>query len=209
MSPNQYGFTRNKSTIDAIAISDLIGWHLGRREKHTLVVLLDITGAFNNLLWSKLHQDLEDLQSSQYVRAIIKSYLAERTATLTLGGVMKKVRLTKGCPQGSILGPTLWNVTIDNLLRKDQPEYARVQAYADDIAVSIAGNTRAQLIQRTSEVLSTVKLWGEERELSFSASKSVALILNSELYHGFTIPFGEERITTKTSAKYLGVWTKY
>lgn len=204
MNRNQYGFTRNKSTIGAI--SDLIDWHQSRRENHTLVVFLDITGAFNNLLWTKLHEDLDDLHVSQYIKAIIRSYLAERTATLILGGVAKKVRLTKGCPQGSILGPILWNITMDNLLKKQQPEYARIQAYADDIAVSIAGDTRTQLVRRTAEVLNTVKLWGDARELCFSASKSVAIVLKSSLHHGFTIPFGEERIATKASAKYLGVW---
>lgn len=204
MSNNQYRFTKGRGKIDAIR--NLRNWHSQKTEKHKLVILLDISGAFDNLRWSFLHDDLEALGCSNYVRAITKNYLHKRHASLDFGGCVDSVTLTKCCPQGSIFGPILWNISINRLLEENLPEHAHIQAYADDIAVSVAANTRTQLINRATQVLKTVKAWGDARELSFTTTKSVAVVLKSNLTPGFTIPFSTDSIATKPNAKYLGVW---
>lgn len=68
LNNNQFGFMKGKSTADAIR--NLLGWHQRRIEKHKLVVMLDISGAFDNLKWSILHEDLEALGCPDYIRAI-------------------------------------------------------------------------------------------------------------------------------------------
>lgn len=156
MNQNQFGFTKGKTTIDAI--KNIIGWHNTRAEKDKVFVLLDISGAFDNLQWSVLHEDIITLGCSDYIRAITKNYLCRRTATLNYGGFRQTVTLTKRCPQGSIFGPVLWNITINRLFDVNLPEYAHIQAYADDIAVSAAANTRTQLVSRASEILEIVKI---------------------------------------------------
>lgn len=104
-SPHQYGFVRNKSTFDAIKA--LIEWHNNSTEKFTVAIFLDISGAFDNLDWDTLHLDLERLGCSPATRAITKSYLHNRRATVNIGGSSITVGLTGGCPQGSIFGPAL------------------------------------------------------------------------------------------------------
>lgn len=204
MSGKQFGFTKNRSTDDAIA--NLVNWCRFRREKYVLTVFLDISGAFDNLDWSALLRDLADLGASQGIIAIVRDYLINRTATLTLGGSSKKVQLSRGCPQGSILGPTLWNTTMEALLKTDYPNQVNIQAYADDIAISVAANTRTHLISSMSDALVPISSWGRQRGLKFSASKSEALVMKGSLEPGFTIPFGEDRIKSKQVAKYLGIW---
>lgn len=122
------------------------------------------------------------------------------------GGIYNTVTLTKGCPQGSIFGPILWNATMNQLLTSNPPDFIRIQANADDIAVSVAANTRTQLVERATNILATVKLWGSKRGLNFSTSKSTTVPLGCNLFPGFTIPFRADRIVTKPSAKYLGIW---
>lgn len=107
MSNLQYGFVQGKSTTDAI--KDLMSWHRRNLEKHQVAILLDISGAFDNLNWQILHYDLEKLGCSLSSREIIKSYLSNRTASIKFAGIKKTITLTKGCPQGSIFGPVLWN----------------------------------------------------------------------------------------------------
>lgn len=118
-SERQYGFIKGKSTSDAIR--DLISWHKNRTEKHKLAILLDISGAFDNLDWPVLQEDLEYLSCSIPNRHITKSYLCNMTARLNYGGVQKTIRLTKGCPQGFIFGPSLWNDTMNRLLTEHIP----------------------------------------------------------------------------------------
>lgn len=174
----------------------MLTWSAIRPEKYVISVFLDITGAFDNLAWPALQTDLHDLGVTRHLRKWIENYLSGRTASMTIGGVVKTVAVTKGCPQGSILGPILWNVTMEALLRLDFPEHVAIQAYADDIAISIAGQTRAAIIQRTEEALIPVLEWAADRGLSFSATKSQAMMTKGDLVPGFTVSFGEDRITS-------------
>jgi len=171
-----------------------------------MTVFLDITGAFDNLAWPALQMDRDKLGVSPHVRARVSNYLSGRTATMTIGGVSKSVRITKGCPQGSILGPTLWNVTMEALLRVEFPEHVSIQAYADDIAISVAGNTRTALVQRAEQALVPVLGWATSRGLVFSVAKSQAMMTKGYLAPGFTLAFGDERIATTDRVKYLGLW---
>lgn len=98
-SMNQHGSRTGKST--QTAISSLVTWHRECKIKHTVAVLLDITGAFDNLEWEILFKDLTKAGSSRGTKEIIKSYLHGRIAKLNFGGAECKVSLTKGCPQGS------------------------------------------------------------------------------------------------------------
>lgn len=135
LSGRQYGFTKFRSTQDAIR--NLLQWHNQAEKKHSLALLLDISGTFDNLDWNALFEDLNHLQCPPSLAHITRSYLYGRTASLSLGGVKRTVTLTKGCPQGSIFGPLHWNVTMERLLLTVLPPCSQIQAYADDIAISI------------------------------------------------------------------------
>lgn len=203
----QYGFVQGRSTETAIA--DLLHWHANYERqmvKYTLAVFLDISGAFDNLQWNALFADMQALGCSPGILAITRSNLSNRSAHHTQGGVHKTVRLTKGCPQGSLFGPVLWNITMEALLKTRFPEYIRIQAYADDVVVSIAGRSKPQLQTRANEVLNIIRNWGLDRSLCFSTTKSAAVILRGSLLPTFSIKMGGDNIRVSESAKFLGVW---
>lgn len=95
---------------------------------------------------------------------------------------------------------------METLLRTELPEYANIQAYADDIAVFITARSRRLLKVRSGLILGKILDCGNNRGLTFSHNKSAAIILKSSLVPGFRIPFGDNFITVKPNAKYLGVW---
>lgn len=94
---------------------------------------------------------------------------------------------------------------MEALLRTEYPDYVTIQAYADDVVVSVAGSTRANVIRRVEQVLQPVLQWADYRGLKFSAKKSTALMTKGYLVPGFTVQFGEDRISTTQRTKYLGV----
>jgi len=180
LTGKQYGFTKGKSTMDAV--DSLLTWSASRPEKYVITVFLDIIGAFDNLVWPALQTDLQDLGVTRHLRKWIGNYLSGQTATMTIAGVTKTVTVTKGCPQEPIMGPILWNVTMEALLSLVFSEYVTIQAYTDDIAISIVGQTRVALIQRTEQALIPVLEWAMNRGLSFSATKSRAMMTKGIWY---------------------------
>jgi len=59
-------------------------------------------------------------------------------------------RVTCGVPQGSVLGPILWNVGYDAVLRVDLPPGCEVIEYADDTVIVVVGDSLVEVIRRTN-----------------------------------------------------------
>lgn len=66
LTGKQYGFTRGKSTLDAV--DNLLVWNALREETYAITSFLDISGAFDNLAWPALQVDLESIGASIHMR---------------------------------------------------------------------------------------------------------------------------------------------
>lgn len=104
-SPHQYGFVPGKSTIDALLkYKNTI---VQSRSKYIMTIFVDIKGAFDNVWWPGLIKNMRNKNLPQHIIALTKSYLTNRNVTITQGSTTVLKQCTKGCPQGSVLGPTL------------------------------------------------------------------------------------------------------
>lgn len=65
------------------------------------------------------------------VRKIIRSYFTNRKLILECGSEREDMPTSAGVPQESVLGPTLWNLLYDDLLRLCEEEGIELIAYAD------------------------------------------------------------------------------
>lgn len=75
--------------------------------KRSLVIFIDISGAFDNLWWPKNFQDLHIRNIPSAIIKILKSYLTDRYIEYSSQYFTTSKLLTKGWPQGSVLGPFL------------------------------------------------------------------------------------------------------
>jgi len=94
---------------------------------------------------------------------------------------------------------------MDPLLKENFPRDTKVVAYADDIALLVAGNTRQEIINKTETALNTIVAWATYRGLKFSKEKSVMIPLKGGLVPGFTAEFDEGRIKSVQETRYLGL----
>ncbi|GBP96675.1 Putative 115 kDa protein in type-1 retrotransposable element R1DM [Eumeta japonica] len=125
ISGNQHGFVPGRST--STALNDILGVSRGSAAKYVQLIFLDISGAFDNAWWPMV---------------------------LTKGGVPRWRRsrveeVHNGVPQGSVLGPALWNVLLDDLLRLPFPAGVKTVAYADDVTVLVEASSRAEIERRS------------------------------------------------------------
>jgi len=78
-------------------------------------------------------------------------------------------------PQGSVLGPTLWNIMYDDLLQENVPDKVQFLAYADDLALIAISKNTYELKMMLSAGAEVVRVWLMNAGLELSINKSEAI----------------------------------
>lgn len=91
----------------------------------------------------KVITNLVDKRVPHSLISLVTDFFKDREIVLRHGPLSRSKTLSQGCPQGSISGPSLWNVLIDGLLRSLVADDANVNAvgFADDTLVQVRGRT--------------------------------------------------------------------
>ena len=211
LSPRQYGFRSGRSTIDAVS-EVMAAVHraeaYGRtRRRVVLLVTLDVRNAFNSARWTDILGALEDdFGVPDYLMRLLRSYLRERSLIFDTKEGQRSADVTSGVAQGSILGPDLWNVFYDGLLRLEMPPESRLIGYADDVAALVSGLTVEHAQLRLGVLMRRVLGWMDARGLSIAPEKTGVVILTKRRIPRIrTISVGDALIESKPCVKYLGV----
>ena len=83
--------------------------------------------------------------------------LRNRILSIDLFGAHRTGLVDRGCPQGGVLQPILWNMTVDDLLVKLNGSGCLAIGYADDIAILISGAFEGVLSSLMSTALRIVE----------------------------------------------------
>ncbi len=219
LSKKQYGFRRGCSTIAAVH-------KLVRKIEHAILnqgmalgTFLDIEGAFDNVSFEAINRALNSKCESPEVNRWIMSMIHNRKIEVGLHGEMKVVAIRRGCPQGGILSPFLWNLVVDDLLtyKRDRIPCDN-QGFADDmalVAVVLApkpvggrqGFDADTLREVTQKSLLAINEWCKDSGLKLSMLKTHSVMFTKRRNWSFSRPLMVEgtEIEVKNSTKFLGL----
>ncbi|CAH2086476.1 unnamed protein product [Euphydryas editha] len=172
LSASQFGFRTGRSTVDAVeALTSVIIDHLDGRGK-CLTVFLDLKKAFDTVSFPILLQKLERIGIRGAALNLFEDYLNNRTQRVKIDGmVSEKTYTTYGVPQGSVLGPTLFLIYINDLCNLNL-ENTRIFSYADDTALVFTGESWDEVKAVAENGLRLVADWLRCNLLTLNTSKT-------------------------------------
>ncbi|KMQ84870.1 reverse transcriptase, partial [Lasius niger] len=214
LSDNQFGFVKWRSTCDALLkLKEIALRAVKANGGFAFAISLDIRNAFNSVPWRTIRGALRHKEFPDYIRRILDSYLSNRSICFVgRDGKRHERPMEAGVPQGSVLGPFLWNIAFDSILNieiddDDVNNESHIICYADDTMIVVTGSdllhTRVRACLLANRVIDAIQRLG----LAVATEKTEAILFCAERASDIPnqIVVNDVGIDLSPSIKYLGV----
>ena len=173
LSDSQFGFRKGHSTAHAIHYSSNIIRHALNDKKHVLGIFIDLSKAFDTIDHQILLKKLENYGIRGITNDLFKSYLSGREQLTNFLGEKSDLEPIKyGVPQGSVLGPLLFLLYINDIINSTiNDKTVELVLYADDTNIFIAGDDKNSLIIKGNVVLNAVNIYMKSNLLHINLEK--------------------------------------
>ncbi len=202
----QSGFRKSHSTDTSLLyLTDFIRRQIDEG-KMCGMVLLDLQKAFDTVNHSILLDKLSVMGFSSKVITWFNSYLSERVQRVEIDGVLSEETLVKnGVPQGSVLGPLLFLLYINDMQAVCD---CNLFLYADDSALLISDKDVGRIQENLGKELCKVRDWLSENKLMLHLGKTESILFGSKQnlnkVSKLSVRVGDCLISNQTSVNYLG-----
>ena len=205
----QYGFRKSRTTEQAIIdFQDHIIQNINNK-LWSLGIFLDLSKAFDTLNHDILINKLEYYGIRGLGQSWFKNYLTGRKQLVSLGNTQSPMtNITHGVPQGSILGPLLFLIYINDI--KNTSNIGKFILFADDTSIIYSDENLEKLYEKTNKDIQNINTWFEINKLSVNVKKTKAMLLNtkyltSNAYHPTKLKINNLEISHTPTFKFLGV----
>lgn len=178
---HQSGFRAKHSTETVLLhITDHIRRSFEKKQL-TILLLLDFSKAFDTICHDKLLVKLvNDFSFASSAVSFIKDYLTDRMQCVSIDGhISQPIAVHQGIPQGSVLGPLIFSLYINNLPRSLRSMLHHM--FADDVQLyySFAETDFADAERKINEDISAVCEWARDNGLLLNVSKTQAIAFSN------------------------------
>ena len=156
LSSHQAGFRPGRSTLDQILYlsqSILDGFNKPRLGSRTILSTIDFSKAFDSVWHPALFHKLKSVGLSPCFARWTQSFLSDRCACVVYQNhKSRSVAVHRGVPQGSVLGPVLFSLIINDL-PASLPSSVSCSLYADDLAIWSSSPSAPTAVEATQGAL--------------------------------------------------------
>ena len=208
LSNTQWGFQSGKSTVQALLVTTDIWLQCLEKGNDVGTVFFDFKKAFDSVPHIPLITKLQQLNLEPNIVSWVKYYLTDRTQCVVVNGVSSKyLPVLSGVPQGSVLGPLLFLIYINDLTTIDISEGSKIVLYADDILLYRPVSSDSDFAALQNDI-DKIHAWASSNYMTFNESKCKVMQVSrkrSPLSPDTPLTLNGSILETVTSYKYLGL----
>ena len=185
-----------------------------RKGEVTRAIFADFSKAFDTVNYKTLLSHLNNLGFSKHLLKLVSSYLSNRYQYVQVDDrISKRLLVNFGVPQGSILGPILFNLYVTSINTNGDSEYL---LYADDTTLLRYSKVKdlPETVEAMQTELNNINQWSTNNNLALNATKTkMAMFSTAQLsrFHNLSdveaiITSNDQPLERVDSFKILGVW---
>lgn len=206
LSHAQHGFRSGFSTVtQLLEFSHDIASTLNARGQLD-AIFIDYRKAFDTVCHNKLLIKIKELIHDTKLTDWIQDYLSSRTQFVAFNRAhSSQVSVTSGVPQGSVLGPLLFIIYINDVVKVTAGTSVKLRLYADDCVIySDVTSTQDQL--QLNKVFDRFCEWSKTWQMSLNFKKTVSMTFSNKKHPlKFSYFSCNHKLESVDTFKYLGV----
>lgn len=203
---HQFGFKAKHSSTQQtcrIVVDIINNFNI---KNHTVLLLLDIEKAFDKVWIEGLTYKMIKLEFPKFITKLVNSYLSDRKFTVRVGKeISDPIDITAGIVQGSVLGPRLFNIYVQDIPMHKNTNLA---LFADDTAIYAHSNCAEDANNELKTHLKILHKYFDRWKIKLNEAKTEQIVFsrrkNNKIIQN-KLKIGDIEVQPKNSIKYLGV----
>ena len=181
MYSKQFGFRKGHCTSHALNYSVNFLTNAISKNKHLIGIFIDLSKAFDTIDHGKLLVKLDNYGVRGNCHSLLKSYISNRKQFTSFNNEnSSKANVMFGVPQGSVLGPLLFLIYVNDIINCSP--YGEFILYADDTNIFVVADSKAEAFKKANNVLELVNRYMLSNLLHINTGKCYFMYFRPNLY---------------------------